>query len=288
MIRRMTYMWTVAVLLAVAIVSSGCATMNMKGLAAMRAGIQTGFINKVALIDGKPSYYVLYVPRDYDPGKAWPLVVFLHGMGERGKDGMLQTEVGIGRAIRRHADRFPCLVAMPQCPASGYWDKGVKPIEKSIKQTIGEYNVDRERIALTGISMGGYATWYYGAAHPELFSALMPICGGGRVEDAPALAKLPIWAFHGAEDNVVPPDESRHMVDAIKAAGGKIKYTEYPGTEHNSWDSAYDDAKAIRWLLRQRRNTPPAMDDTFDESDAAGSQNEILRNAEQMMSGTGQ
>jgi predicted peptidase len=204
-------------------------------------------------VDGKQRPYVVYVPRTYDPAKTWPLVVFLHGRGERGDDGLQQTAIGIGQAIRLHPERFPCIVVMAQCPESGHWDAAVNGITVSMEQTIAEYSIDPARITLTGLSMGGYGTWMYGAARAEQFAALMPICGGGDTGDAPALATLPIWAFHGDADDVVNVEESRAMVTAVKEAGGKIKYTEYPGVGHDSWTAAYNDAKAIKWLLKQRK-----------------------------------
>ena len=109
------------------------------------------------------------------------------------------------------------------------------------------------QFALAGLSMGGYGTWIYGAMKIDTFAALMPICGGGKVEDAAALAKVPIWAFHGAADETVKPEESRKMVEAVKKAGGNVQYTEYKGVGHNSWDAAYGDSKAITWLLSQRK-----------------------------------
>lgn len=224
----------------------------------------TGFINRTMTVDGEQRQYVVFVPRDYDPAKPWPLVVFLHGMGERGADGYLQTEVGIGRAIRRNAERFPCLVAMPQCTADGWWvPDGSKwqarfqdcsaHIDRCIEETMDAYTVDEDRVYLTGLSMGGFGTWLYGARNADRFAALMPICGGGRPEDAERLAQVPIRAFHGADDDTVPPERSREMAEAVKAAGGEAAYTEYPDTGHNSWDQAYGDADNIAWLLAQRR-----------------------------------
>ena len=224
-----------------------------RGIAVKHTGIATGFINKCVEIDGKEYRYVVYVPREYDPDEAWPFVLFLHGAGERGKDGLLQTEVGLGRAIRRNPGRFPCIVAMPQCPSGVWWDSAVKEVEISSAVTLREYNIDRERIYLTGISMGGYGTWIYGAKKTDVFAALMPVCGGGHVEDAPTLATIPVWAFHGADDEVVDPEESRKMVEAVRSAGGTVKYTEFENTGHNSWDDAYGEAKHIKWLLKQRR-----------------------------------
>lgn len=221
--------------------------------AMQRETIPTGFLNKTMNIDGQPRHYVLYVPREYTPDRPWPLIVFLHGMGERGSDGLAQTEVGIGSSIRFHPDWFPCLVVMPQCPGNVTWDKASAHIDTCINDTRNEYAVDPHRVYLTGLSMGGYAAWQYGAKNLRQFAAIMPICGGGKTEDAQKLAQIPIWAFHGAKDKTVPPKQSRRMVDAVKKAGGDVRYTEYPDLEHNSWDRAYADKEAIDWLLSQRK-----------------------------------
>ena len=213
----------------------------------------TGFINKVVQSGAEVRRYVVYVPREYDPAVAWPLIVFLHGLGERGDDGLLQTQVGLPAAIRRWPDRFPCLVLMPQCPESTYWDGAIESIEAALAKTLSEYSVDTTRITLTGLSMGGFATWIYGARAADTFAALMPICGGGNVESAAVLAETPIWAFHGADDTVVPVEQSRAMVEAVRGAGGDPRYTEYPDTGHNAWDKAYADAKAVKWLLNQTK-----------------------------------
>ncbi len=200
---------------------------------------------------------MVYLPENYDPGHAWPLIVFLHGAGERGNDGVKQTTVGLPAAIKKNPERFPCLVLMPQC-ASGdnWWSATAKShIDKAIEHTFESYNVDRTRISLTGLSLGGFGAFAYGADHPELFSAIMPVCGGGIARDAATIAKLattPMRVFHGADDSVVSPRMSRDMVAAITAAGGTIQYTEYPDTKHNSWDQAYGDPEAIAWLLAQR------------------------------------
>ncbi|MBI4559149.1 MAG: prolyl oligopeptidase family serine peptidase [Candidatus Hydrogenedentes bacterium] len=250
----MNVKWTFVAVFAVVMLSNGCATTkSISGQAAESQGIVTGFLNKTMVADGKERAYAVYVPRNYDRAQGWPLIVFLHGIGERGNDGLLPTDVGIGHAIRKHPERFPCVVVFPQCPGLGFWDRAVSHIEKALEQTRAEYNIDPNRIYLTGISLGGYATWMLGAKRTDVYAALMPICGGGKEEDATALAALPIWAFHGAEDDVVKPAESRKMVEAVKKAGGQIKYTEIPKAKHNSWDDAYGDAKTIQWLLKQKK-----------------------------------
>ncbi len=239
--------------------------------AAMNNPPATGFIDKTLTKDGATVRYVLYVPRGYDAAKEWPLVLFLHGAGERGSDGLIQSDVGIGHAIRKNPERFPCLVLMPQCPADKFWDVTFDNIEKMMEATRKDYRIDPARITMTGLSMGGYATWMWGPNKLDLFAALMPICGGGdphdmkhlapdadvdkfgTVEDrVPKLATVPIWAFHGKKDDVVPPFRTQQMVKLVRKAGGDVKYTEFPEDGHNSWDSAYGDSETIAWLLGQR------------------------------------
>jgi predicted peptidase len=219
--------------------------------------VATGFIAFTTTTDGEMRKSVVYVPDGYTPDKEWPLIVFLHGMGERGNDGWKQTEVGIGRAIRLHPERFPALVVMPQCSPSTVWSSAENqngaPAWKYIDDTIAyvrrHYNVDEDRMTLTGLSMGGFGTYRYGAMRADEFAAFMPICGGGNPDDAEQLARRPLWAFHGLADTTVDPARSEQMVNAIKAAGGDAQFTGYEGVGHNSWDNAYGDPAAIEWLL---------------------------------------
>jgi predicted peptidase len=219
----------------------------------------TGFLSFKTTVDGETRQSVVFVPDGYSPDRKWPLIVFLHGMGERGNDGWKQTEVGIGRAIRLHPERFPALVVMPQCSPSTVWSSmenkegapSWKHIDAAIDHVRKRYSVDEDRKTLTGLSMGGYGTFRYGAMRADEFAAFLPICGGGNPEDAKALARRPLWAFHGLADTVVKPEKSREMVEAIRAAGGVAKLTEYEGVGHNSWDKAYGDSAAIEWLLSQ-------------------------------------
>ena len=250
---------TISVLATVALLMTGGSSTGAED-AIVKSG-ETGFIPFATQAEGEEQPAVVYVPADYDAEREWPLVVFLHGMGERGDDGHRQAEVGIGKAIRQHPERFPCLVVMPQCSISTTWSssknrKGApasKHIDAAIEHVMEKYNVNENRVSLTGLSMGGYGTFSYGAANIERFSALMPICGGGNPNNAAALAKKPMWVFHGGADPVVNPDQSKRMVEAIREAGGDVQYTEYPGVGHNSWDSAYGTKEAIAWLLAQRR-----------------------------------
>jgi len=212
------------------------------------------FIPRQVTIDERVYPYAIYVPDEYQGKYAWPAILFLNGSGERGTDGEKQTKVGIGPAIIAHPERFPCIVIMPQLQPDKVWHEpdSVKLAMACLEQTEADYKIDPDRIALTGLSLGGFGTWHMGALYPDRFCALGPICGGGDVEQARALAKTPIWAFHGALDPVVPADRSREMVAAVRMAGGDVRYTEFPSMGHNAWDAAYNDAEFIAWLLKKR------------------------------------
>ncbi|MBX3176567.1 MAG: dienelactone hydrolase family protein [Candidatus Hydrogenedentes bacterium] len=235
--------------------------------------MQTGFLQQTIEVHGKAHRYVLFVPEAYTPESEWPLIVFLHGAGERGDDGLVHSKVGLGPAIEKHPDRFPALVLMPQCPKDANWDTQHDVLEAQMAAVRAAYAVDDKRVYLTGLSMGGYGTWLWGAIHTDTFAALVPICGGGDPADIQrllgttggnpygshasrvrALAAVPIWAFHGGADTVVPPDRSRAMVEAVQGAGGNIRYTEYEGVGHNSWDATYRDHDVISWLLAQGKS----------------------------------
>ena len=230
----------------------GCATT---GTAVQNTFTETGFLNRVMQVEGLESRYVVYLPIDYDPTVPMPLILFLHGSGERGNDGLLSTAVGLPHAVRCHTERFPCLVVIPQCPDNDWWSSpnGMAIAEAAMDAVISEFLVDLNRVYLTGLSMGGFGSWTLAVKMPERFAAVIPICGGGNPDDAPVLATLPIRVFHGAKDTVVKPEQSRIMVEAILAEGGDIEYVEYPDAEHNSWDLTYRDADVIAWLLSQSR-----------------------------------
>lgn len=217
--------------------------------------IETGFLNRTYTKDSYTMPYVVYVPRDYTPTKQWPVILFLHGAGERGNDGIRQTQVGIGTAIRSYPDRFPCIVVMPQCPADRWWGgDDLDAAYQCLQQTIKEFSCDPQRVYLTGLSMGGFGSWSLIARYPDAFAAVVPICGRGNVADAEKLKNIPMWVFHGEADTLVPPTFSREMVEALKKAGSTVvKYTELPGVGHNSWDPAYSSAEVIKWLLEQKR-----------------------------------
>jgi predicted peptidase len=196
------------------------------------------------------SDYLLFLPQGYGESKQhWPLILFLHGSGESGTNLVKVKKRGLPRIVESKP-AFPFIVVSPQSPGHG-WNNGA--LMALLDDVISKYRVDPDRIYLTGLSMGGYGTWSLAAAHPERFTAIVPICGGGNTADANKLAALPIWAFHGAKDRIVPVQRSREMVAAIRAAGGSVKYTEYPEAQHDCWTQTYDNPELYKWLLAQKR-----------------------------------
>jgi predicted peptidase len=232
----------------------------------------TGFLNRTVTVNGITYRYVVYVPADWTSHKKWPVILFLHGSGERGDDGLAQSQVGIGGAIRFHPDRFPAVVVMPQCRKDVAWTD--PPMEAqalaALNQSVKEFHGDPDRTYLTGLSMGGFGSWAWAAKYPGKWAAAVVVCGGirhrPRPGDPPAPeeagdpyadtakkigASMPLWVFHGSADTSVLVTESRKMVEALKALGSAVKYTEYEGVGHNSWDKAYAEPDLPTWLFAQ-------------------------------------
>lgn len=195
---------------------------------------------------------------DADPTKRWPLVVFLHGTPERGDNPDLVTTHGPPKQAKAGRD-FPFVLVAPQCPANERWQNDV--LLGFIDRIIETQRIDTNRVYLTGLSMGGYGTWYLGLKHPERFAALAPVCGGGQVLDVLAadhtreeLRRMPVWSFHGAKDTMVPPAESAQMVEALRGIGNRsVKSTVYPDEGHECWTTAYQEPEFYTWLLSQTR-----------------------------------
>lgn len=217
---------------------------------------------------GKKLHYRLLRPKGYDPQKAYPLVLFLHGAGERGDDNQKQLIHGMNEfAADEIMEKYPAFVIAPQCPEGKQWvdvswsaDSHTMPKEPAeplrlsldlIASLQKEFSIDRGRIYVTGLSMGGFGAWDAIQRRPELFAAAVSVCGGGDTTLAEKIKDVPVWAFHGAEDGAVKPKRSRDMIAALKKAGGSPKYTEYEKVGHNSWEKAYGDAKMYEWLFAQ-------------------------------------
>ncbi len=189
--------------------------------------------------------FVEYRPEHYE-GKL-PLILQLHGAGERG-DGSDLTKVdlhGFSETIK--GGRYNALFIMPQCPADSFWAARVESILRFIEQLKDEYILDENRIYLTGLSMGGFGTWYTAMARPQVFAAIAPVCGGGMAWNAGVL-KMPIWAFHGDSDTVVSPNQSKEMAEALQNNKADVTFTLLKGVGHNAWDYAYNDT-LLDWLL---------------------------------------
>ena len=236
---------------------------------------ETGFLIRTVIVRGNSYPYSVYVPRGFDRSKRWPVILFLHGSGERGTDGLRSTQIGAGAAIRANPDRVPAIVVFPQAPPDSRWlgdpaDAAMAALEKSI----AEFHGDRNRLYLTGLSMGGYGTWHLALAHPNTFAALIVVCGGllphtttTAVQQSPltmaasdpyaftahALRELPIRMFHGDADPVIPVGESRRMAENLTREAADVRYVEYPGVGHNAWDRAYGDAEIWEWLFKKRK-----------------------------------
>jgi predicted peptidase len=194
--------------------------------------------------------YLLYLPKDYDQKDSWPLLLFLHGSGERGDDLNQVKKHGPPKLIEEGKD-FPFIVVSPQCPANRRWE----PIELAalLDEVTAKCKVDQDRVYLTGLSMGGFGTWSLYAHQPKRFAALVPICGGGEPIIAKLFRPVPTWVFHGAKDTSVPLERSEQMVEAMKQAGGDIKLTVYPEAGHDSWTESYANPELYQWLLKQKR-----------------------------------
>ncbi len=217
---------------------------------------ERGFLKRVFKDpEGKEAKYVLFVPHDYKPGQATPLILFLHGSGETGTDGDKPARVGLGKAIRDNEKTFPFLVVFPQSQKRS-WRADSEDGKRALAilaEVEKSYKVDPKRVYLTGLSMGGFGTWSLAAAHPDKWAAIVPICGGGDPASAEKIKDLPCWCFHGDADKAVKVELSRKMIEAIKKAGGKPRYDEYPGVGHNSWDRAYGTKELYEWLLMQQK-----------------------------------
>lgn len=195
--------------------------------------------------------YWQHLPPGYDDGGLWPLILFLHGMGERGDDLERVKVHGIPRVAEEKPELLARFVAFsPQCPLDSYWTHQQDALHALLDHALEHYAVDPKRIYLTGLSMGGFGTWFLSMSCPERFAAMVPICGGGEPYGATLIRDVPIWVFHGAKDRIVPPAESRRMVRALKAVGGSVKLTIYPEADHDSWTRTYNNPELYDWFLQ--------------------------------------
>ncbi|WP_328459396.1 dienelactone hydrolase family protein [Streptomyces sp. NBC_00448] len=205
-----------------------------------------------ALADALP--YLLHLPADYDSDaeRRWPLVLFLHGAGERGSDLDAAMSHGIPK-LAEAGHEFPFVIATPQCPESSQWVAEVDTLGGLLDDVAADYRIDPSRIYVTGLSMGGFGTWSLAIRYPERFAAIVPICGGLRDQDVGSLRHLPVWTFHGEEDTTVPIKFTEEIVAGLEALGSDVRFTRYPGVGHDSWTQTYDNPDLYDWLLAHHR-----------------------------------
>ncbi len=198
--------------------------------------------------------YLLFLPKHYeeDPTKRWPLILFLHGSGERGSDPNKIKKYGLPKLLEENPN-LPFIVVSPLCPAGLHWTFLLKSINNLLDHLLTQHQADSQRIYLTGISMGGYGAWYLSMAYPDRFAAVVPICGGGDPRKVNLIKHLPIWVFHGGQDYVVPLKESEIMVSALRKAGSNVKFTIYPEAGHDSWTETYANPELYEWFLQHKK-----------------------------------
>ena len=194
--------------------------------------------------------YLLYLPKDYDGKAPKPLLLFLHGAGERGNDLELVKKHGPPKLIAQGKD-FPFIVVSPQCPKGQFWDP--RALSHLLDSLEDRYAVDSSRIYVTGLSMGGFGTWALAAQQPDRFAAIAPICGGGERFWMRKLKNVPVWAFHGEKDNVVPPHRTTELVEELKKLGADVRQTLYPDAGHDSWTETYNNEELYKWFLSHHR-----------------------------------
>jgi poly(3-hydroxybutyrate) depolymerase len=237
---------------------------------------ETGFLNRRIELHGETYRFVVYLPEEWrrDDHKLWPIILALHGRGERGSEGMWQTQIGLPQAVRDHPDRWPFVIVMPQCPVPGVWtDPEMLDLAiAALDQETAEFHGDPERTYLTGLSLGGYGAWELARTYPHRWAAVVIVASGVFWSYAPerwqqvatlpaeyahALGRTPVWLFHGADDPVVLSRQSELMFEALKASGGHVRFWLYQGIKHDCWTRAYDEPELPRWLLAHRA-LPPA------------------------------
>lgn len=215
--------------------------------------------------------YLLYIPEEYNTTeKKWPLILFLHGAGERGNDVHMVAAHGPPKLVEQ-GKAFPFVIVSPQCPENSWWSSELQMdrLNALLDDIVSRYRIDQERIYVTGLSMGGFGTWRLAHDYPHRFAAIAPVCGKGDPESVQNIRHLPAWVFHGAKDSVIPIKESQLMVDALTTIGGNVQFTVYPEAGHDSWTETYNNPELYEWFLKHTRSeheqtvtgsTPPKKD----------------------------
>lgn len=225
--------------------------MATSGVHAADPVIQPKELKRAVAVEMK---YLLFLPRDYDgdQAKKWPLIIHLHGSGERGDDIDRVRRNGPPKVAAARPD-FPFVVAAPQCPKERFWEAA--KVVALLDEVLEKYRCDPDRVYLTGLSMGGSGTWDTACHYPERFAAIAPVCGSGMPWRANYLKTVPAWAFHGAKDSGVPVERTEQMCEAMKKAGGDVKFTCYADLGHDCWTVTYDNPELYEWFLKHSRKS---------------------------------
>jgi predicted peptidase len=216
------------------------------------------FVAKTLTVRGETFHYSVYLPPGYRRGRAWPVILALHGAGSRGTDGLRPREQSLAEAARQHPERYPAVLVLPQCPPDRDWSGEVADFAlEALERTVVDYGGDRQQVYLAGQSMGARGALLLAARSPERFAAVVAVAGR-QPADRSAVARLkglPLWLWHGDADAVAPVSESRSLVQALKAAGSStVRYTELSGLGHEIFDTVYLDEAVSTWLFTQRRS----------------------------------
>ena len=237
---------------------------------------ETGFLNRTIVVANVSYRYQVYLPPEWrrEDHKPWPIILFLHGRGERGAEGMWQTQIGLPQDVRDHPERWPFIIVMPQCPMNAYWTdpSSMDLAMAALNRETTEFNGDPDRTYLTGLSLGGYGAWELARLYPRRWAAVLIVSSGIFWSYAPerwtrafslpgeyarAVGRTPFWLFHGSEDSVVNTRQSEIMYEALKTSGGRVRLWIYQGMHHDTWTRAYNEPDVPRWLLDHRLPAPP-------------------------------
>ncbi len=222
----------------------------------------SGLLTRSVTVGGATFSYQVFVPAKLAGKRDVPVIVFLHGIGQRGEGGFIPKYGTIGAVARRYLEQMQAVVVLPQCRKGRYWHdpEMERMVMAELEQVAEEFSADRKRLYLAGVSMGGYGAWHLAGARAGKFAAVVAICGGSPVVTgdrftplANRIGRTPVWAFHGSDDRVVPVTESRQMVEALKRVeGSRVRYSEYKGVGHDVWLKAAAEPELLSWLLAQR------------------------------------
>ena len=229
---------------------------------AQAEGQTTGLLTRSVRLGDKSYSYQVYVPAKLKGKTNLPVILFLHGIGQRGENGFVPDKGAAGAVARGYLEQVPAIILLPQCQKGSYWSdpQMERMVIASLDQTVTEFGADAKRLYLTGVSMGGYGVWHVAAQHPGKFAALVSICGGSSLKSgdrfapiARSVGRTPAWVFHGEDDRIVPVSESRQMVEALKAVkDSRVRYSEYRGVGHNVWLNVLRETELMPWILAQQ------------------------------------